>query len=154
MLFFMVMELVALMVCMSLSAREPFMLGVSLVSCSLMVCIIMCKVSSSILSMLVFMSYVGGLMVLFLYVLSVHPNQVHELSFSFFFFFLFFIVLTAVGLIWYFEVFFSCPCLVHFDFVGMKSFYHLYLFMACLLLFALLVVCYLCVKKRCPLRSL
>nr|AXP84551.1 NADH dehydrogenase subunit 6 [Perumytilus purpuratus] len=154
MLVFVCMMMASMIMCGSMVASEPFTLGVSLVFCALMVCMIISKVSSSLLAFLIFMSYVGGVMILFLYVLSVHPNQIHAINVSKIFFVLSFMVVVTISLCWFNEMFFDSISLGNFSFVSMSMFSFLYLFMAVILLYALLVVCYLCMKKRSPLRSI
>nr|QDO71935.1 NADH dehydrogenase subunit 6 [Mytilisepta virgata] len=146
---------VAVMICCgSVFSSEPFTLGFSLISCCLMVCLLMVKVSSSLLAFLVFMSYVSGIMVLFLYVLSVHPNQIHSMSGGKMFLLISLSILSFLGWYGHVDIFVGFNGLENFCFVGMLSFWILYLFMGVVLLFDLFVVCYLCKKKRFPLRSI
>nr|QKY75027.1 NADH dehydrogenase subunit 6 [Semimytilus algosus] len=148
------MVCIGLITCMSVLASEPFSLGVALVSCALMVCILLCQLNSSLLGFLVFMSYVGGVMVLFLYVLSVHPNQVHKIHFHESIFMFCSLISVVIIAMWYQSSFVVPSKLESYSYVGMESYWKLNLIMAVILLYALLVVCFLCMKKRSPLRSL
>nr|YP_009681476.1 NADH dehydrogenase subunit 6 [Mytilisepta keenae]QDO71863.1 NADH dehydrogenase subunit 6 [Mytilisepta keenae] len=140
--------------CGSVFSSEPFTLGFSLISVCLMVCLLMVGASSSLLAFLVFMSYVSGVMILFLYVLSVHPNQLHSMSSGKKFLCFFSFVLGILVWYGYGDIFVEFSGLEGFCFVGMSSYWSLFLFMGLVLLFVLFVVCYLCKKKRLPLRSI
>nr|QKY75040.1 NADH dehydrogenase subunit 6 [Semimytilus algosus] len=144
----------SLFMSLSVLVSEPFILGGCLISCALFACSILCKVSSSVFSLMVFMSYVSGLMVLFLYVLSVHPNQIHSFSCSLFAGVLSISCGLCGAVCWVLSL--ACPCakLGVLSFVGMSGYWKLYLLMGVALLYTLLVVCFLCNKKRVPFRSL
>nr|YP_010317939.1 NADH dehydrogenase subunit 6 [Geukensia demissa]UJM44217.1 NADH dehydrogenase subunit 6 [Geukensia demissa] len=143
-----------ILICLSVLVKEPLVLGVLLVLSALVVCSVLSFWVSSLLSLVVFLSYVGGVMVLFVYVLSVNPNEFYSLNFSSFFFLSMFFVLLMSIYIWLLNFSFVISDKVIFSFIGVGSYWILSLYMGMMLLFSLLVVCYLCMKKRAPLRSL
>nr|ABY20690.1 NADH dehydrogenase subunit 6 [Mytilus trossulus] len=136
-----------------LIAKQPISLGLVLLVGSMMVCVEVTLEVSSLLGFLLFLTYVSGVMVLFLYVLSIYPNEVYRFNSKFF----------TVGMSWC--VIMGLMSLMNYEytetngvlfmsFMAETSGLGLYILMASALLFVMLVVSYLCMKTVVPLRKL
>nr|Q00570.2 RecName: Full=NADH-ubiquinone oxidoreductase chain 6; AltName: Full=NADH dehydrogenase subunit 6 [Mytilus edulis]AAA70245.2 NADH dehydrogenase subunit 6 [Mytilus edulis] len=66
-----------------LIAKQPISLGLVLLSGSMIACVEIALEVSSLLGFLLFLTYVSGVMVLFLYVLSIYPNEVYRFNLEF-----------------------------------------------------------------------
>ena len=102
MLMFFCSLLVRIVCCLSLTCRQPLSLGFFLILNSLLVTITVGAIRRRLLGFLFFITYVGGVIVLFLYVLSIYPNEIYE-GFVKFQSFIFIFTLIAV-----FLIFLSC----------------------------------------------
>nr|ALM88218.1 NADH dehydrogenase subunit 6 [Mytilus edulis] len=136
-----------------LIAKQPISLGLVLLVGSMMVCVEVTLEVSSLLGFLLFLTYVSGVMVLFLYVLSIYPNEVYRFNSKFF----------TVGMGWCVIMGFMSLMnyeytetngLLFMSFMAETSGLGLYILMASALLFVMLVVSYLCMKTVVPLRKL
>lgn len=134
--------------------NDPLMIGFLLIFCSVAVSFFIAVKLRVLLAMLVFLTYVGGIIVLFLYVLRVCPNQkLIRLNLPFKLFTLFVsrvtirFLVTSLGGVKDQEVgsAFHIIC-----FYGKRD---LYVFLAVILLYTIILVCYVCAKKRVALRS-
>nr|YP_009681484.1 NADH dehydrogenase subunit 6 [Crenomytilus grayanus]QDO71875.1 NADH dehydrogenase subunit 6 [Crenomytilus grayanus] len=136
----------------ALIAKQPISLGLVLLVGSMVSCVEIALEVSSLLGFLLFLTYVSGVMVLFLYVLSIYPNEVYRFNLSF--------IVIVVGCS--FAV--SLMMMVNYEyteisgflflgFMAEKSGLSLYILMASVLLFVMLVVSYLCMKTMVPLRK-
>nr|YP_009058845.1 NADH dehydrogenase subunit 6 [Brachidontes exustus]AIM58713.1 NADH dehydrogenase subunit 6 [Brachidontes exustus] len=153
MVLFVVFSVVLLMIALLLFIMEPYPLGMMLIFSCVGLCYGLSYYVSSLLSFLVFMSYVGGVMVLFLYVVSIHPNQKFNVSFKWHFLWIS-LFLTSFWLFgWYLNMSLGQSSLKSFHFVNVGNFTELYLLMGVILLVNLCVVCNICMKKTLPLRS-
>nr|UJM44250.1 NADH dehydrogenase subunit 6 [Perna canaliculus] len=134
---------------------QPYLLGLVLLMTSMFVCMIIGVNVSTFLALLLFMSYVGGLMVLFIYVLSVFPNEMYNFEVMGF-------MIVSVALMMSFLCFSMFPVKSQFLSVGSKKglfhymsfvgYWDVFVFMALFLLFIMMCVSYLVMKKRMPLR--
>nr|AMA20507.1 NADH dehydrogenase subunit 6 [Mytilus chilensis] len=135
-----------------LIAKQPISLGLVLLSGSMIACVEIALEVSSLLGFLLFLTYVSGVMVLFLYVLSIYPNEVYRFNLEFAM-----IVSSCcammgfVGLMNYEYVEINGSLFL--SFMAEGSGLSLYILMAGVLLFVMLVVSYLCMKTMVPLRS-
>nr|AII78637.1 NADH dehydrogenase subunit 6 [Mytilus trossulus] len=135
-----------------LIAKQPISLGLVLLSGSMIACVEIALEVSSLLGFLLFLTYVSGVMVLFLYVLSIYPNEVYRFNLEF-------VMIVSsccammglVGLMNYEYVEISGSLFL--SFMAKGSGLSLYILMAGVLLFVMLVVSYLCMKTMVPLRS-
>nr|AII78559.1 NADH dehydrogenase subunit 6 [Mytilus trossulus] len=135
-----------------LIAKQPISLGLVLLSGSMIACVEIALEVSSLLGFLLFLTYVSGVMVLFLYVLSIYPNEVYRFNLEF-------VMIVSsccammglVGLMNYEYVEISGSLFL--SFMAEGSGLSLYILMAGALLFVMLVVSYLCMKTMVPLRS-
>lgn len=122
---------------------------------SMFVCMIIGVNVRTFLALLLFMRYVGGLMVLFIYVLSVFPNEMYNFEVMGF-------MIVSVALIMRFLCFSIFPVKRQFLRVGSKKglfhyirfvgYWDVFVFIALFLLFIMMCVSYLVIKKRMPLR--
>nr|UZZ44475.1 NADH dehydrogenase subunit 6 [Vignadula atrata] len=138
-------SLMSLIVTVSQPLFLCFMLGIMAV----LVSFVLGSQCSSLTGFFVFLIYIGGLMVLFGYVLSIFPNQrfsTPRIPSKLFLTFLF----ALVGLNWSLP---SGSVAVVGDFMGYVSSGWMYIFIGLLLLYALLLVVIMCDKGRVPLRS-
>nr|YP_003934516.1 NADH dehydrogenase subunit 6 [Arcuatula senhousia]ACY00229.1 NADH dehydrogenase subunit 6 [Arcuatula senhousia] len=142
---------------MVVSFNFPYVLAMFLIILSLLVCFLVSWFNSSLTGLLIFMIYVGGVLIMFLYSLSILPNEKNVSFYSdyksgfFYFFCLWFIFSLQV---YHFEM---VPMLnndIYFHYLSVFSFSGLFIFMALILFFLMLVVCNTCDKKRVPLRKL
>nr|YP_009344602.1 NADH dehydrogenase subunit 6 [Modiolus modiolus]APU51262.1 NADH dehydrogenase subunit 6 [Modiolus modiolus] len=132
-----------------LSVWESLYIGLILGVMSICVSIILGSSMSSLAGYFVFLIYVGGLMVLFGYVLSVFPNQYFAFGFlpGKFLFSLF----MAFSL---FSVSFKSESASKLGgFLMFNSSAYMYLFVGGFLLFVLILVVSLCKKRHLPLRG-
>ncbi|YP_448737.1 NADH dehydrogenase subunit 6 (mitochondrion) [Mytilus trossulus] len=135
-----------------LIAKQPISLGLVLLSGSMIACVEVTLEVSSLLGFLLFLTYVSGVMVLFLYVLSIYPNEVYRFNLEF-------MVLVSsccasvvlMGLMNY--EYSEISGSLFLSFMAESSGLSLYILMAGVLLFVMLVVSYLCMKTMVPLRS-
>nr|UVH65909.1 NADH dehydrogenase subunit 6 [Perna perna] len=146
---------VIMMCSMVIFISQPYLLGLVLMLTSMFICMIVGVNVSSFLGFLLFMSYVGGLLVLFVYVLSVFPNEMYDFKMSSF-------LLVSSGLLMSFLCFSLFP--IHslflsvgaskslFHYMGFIGYWDVFVFMALFLLFIMMCVSYLVMKKRMPLR--
>nr|YP_010408178.1 NADH dehydrogenase subunit 6 [Brachidontes pharaonis]URF22677.1 NADH dehydrogenase subunit 6 [Brachidontes pharaonis] len=146
-------SVVVLMISMLLFVNEPYPLGGVLILSCVGVCYGLSYYLSSLLGFLVFMSYVGGVMVLFLYVVSIHPNQVfgRKIFTGSPIFGLSLVLSCCYG--WYGSSFVVQSRLGSFHFINLGVYGELYLLMGAILLINLCIVCCICMKKSVPLRS-
>nr|QHO63862.1 NADH dehydrogenase subunit 6 [Geukensia demissa] len=150
-----VAEMLLLLVALSFLIVSPLMLGVLLVINAMFLCIVSSLVYSSLLGLIIFLSYVGGVLVVFSYVLSVYPNDYQYVKSSEVNLSVFFLILFTAGLFcWYSSIPLSPSGKVLFSFISLGDNYVLYVIMSVTLLYVLMVVCFLCKKVRSPLRKL
>ena len=145
--------LVVSLVSVLLFVKEPYPLGGVLILRCRGVCYALSYFLSSLLGFLVFISYVGGVIVLFLYVVRIHPNQmfgpkVVKLSVVFI---VSLVVVCFYG--WYYSSFVIQKSLSCFHFINTSTYRELYLLIGAILLVNLCIVCCICMKKGLPLRS-
>nr|WIW40991.1 NADH dehydrogenase subunit 6 [Bathymodiolus septemdierum] len=138
----------SLVCCFMLSISEPLFMGLSLFAVSFAISVLLGLEMSSLVGYFVFLIYIGGLMVLFGYVLSIFPNQ----RFGAPVLFVKLLLVVLVGFVAVFhknkgESFVSLG-----DFGSCLGSGNMYLFVAVLLLFVLLLVVAFCKKRRMPLR--
>nr|WIW39652.1 NADH dehydrogenase subunit 6 [Bathymodiolus septemdierum]WIW40497.1 NADH dehydrogenase subunit 6 [Bathymodiolus septemdierum]WIW40744.1 NADH dehydrogenase subunit 6 [Bathymodiolus septemdierum]WIW40796.1 NADH dehydrogenase subunit 6 [Bathymodiolus septemdierum]WIW40965.1 NADH dehydrogenase subunit 6 [Bathymodiolus septemdierum] len=138
----------SLVCCFMLSISEPLFMGLSLFAVSFAISVLLGLEMSSLVGYFVFLIYIGGLMVLFGYVLSIFPNQ----RFGAPVLFVKLLLVVLVGFVVAFhknkgESFVSLG-----DFGSCLGSGNMYLFVAVLLLFVLLLVVAFCKKRRMPLR--
>nr|WIW39704.1 NADH dehydrogenase subunit 6 [Bathymodiolus septemdierum] len=138
----------SLVCCFMLSISEPLFMGLSLLAVSFAISVLLGLEMSSLVGYFVFLIYIGGLMVLFGYVLSIFPNQ----RFGAPVLFVKLLLVVLVGFVVVFhknkgESFVSLG-----DFGSCLGSGNMYLFVAVLLLFVLLLVVAFCKKRRMPLR--
>nr|YP_010534923.1 NADH dehydrogenase subunit 6 [Modiolus modulaides]UYA96806.1 NADH dehydrogenase subunit 6 [Modiolus modulaides] len=132
-----------------LSVTEPLFIGLILGLTSVFTCLSLGVSCGSLVGYFVFLIYVGGLMVLFGYVLSVYPNQKFSLGFVPF--------KGLLGLILFLGItsfkinggFYQSMGF----FLMFSSFAWIYLFVGGFLLFVLLLSVSLCKKRHMPLRG-
>nr|YP_010230665.1 NADH dehydrogenase subunit 6 [Bathymodiolus azoricus]QSV10342.1 NADH dehydrogenase subunit 6 [Bathymodiolus azoricus] len=138
----------SLVCCFMLSISEPLFMGLSLFAISFAISVLLGLEMSSLVGYFVFLIYIGGLMVLFGYVLSIFPNQRFGVP-------VLFVKLSLVVLVSFVVVFHKNK---GDSFVSLGDFGsclgsgNMYLFVAVLLLFVLLLVVAFCKKRRMPLR--
>nr|YP_009681498.1 NADH dehydrogenase subunit 6 [Gregariella coralliophaga]QDO71900.1 NADH dehydrogenase subunit 6 [Gregariella coralliophaga] len=138
----------------SLLFNQPILLGFILIMSSMLVCFFIAAEISSVLGFMVFLTYVSGVMVLFLYVLSIYPNEAFYMKIS--------ITLVACLLVVSLGTYLNRDCGVFLEksdslwlsFMSSGVHWQIYLFMAFILLYVMVIVSYLCMKKMAPLRSL
>nr|YP_006576250.1 NADH dehydrogenase subunit 6 [Perna viridis]AFK75954.1 NADH dehydrogenase subunit 6 [Perna viridis]UJM44264.1 NADH dehydrogenase subunit 6 [Perna viridis] len=156
---FIYLHLVVVSLCWSVVfVSQPYLLGLVLLISSMLVCLIIGVNISSFLGFLLFMSYVGGLMVLFVYVLSVFPNEMYNFKTKTFFMSLSFmgVLVVLVGMLPVKSGFLRGHVAqeLQFHFMSFSHYWDVFVFMALFLLFIMLCVSYLVMKKRVPLRSI
>nr|QSV10316.1 NADH dehydrogenase subunit 6 [Bathymodiolus sp. 5 South] len=138
----------SLMCCFMLSISEPLFMGLSLFAVSFAISVLLGLEMSSLVGYFVFLIYIGGLMVLFGYVLSIFPNQ--RFGAPVLFVKLLLAVLVSFVVVFHKnkgDTFMSLG-----DFGSCLGSGNMYLFVAVLLLFVLLLVVAFCKKRRMPLR--
>nr|BAV25041.1 NADH dehydrogenase subunit 6 [Bathymodiolus japonicus] len=137
-----------LVCCFMLSISEPLFMGLSLFVVSFIISILLGLEMGSLVGYFVFLIYIGGLMVLFGYVLSIFPNQRFGVP-------VLFVKLLSAVLLSFVLVFHKNKgdqFLSLGDFGSCVGSGNMYLFVAFLLLFVLLLVVAFCKKRRMPLR--
>lgn len=83
---FIYLHLVVVRLCWSVVfVSQPYLLGLVLLISSILVCLIIGVNIRRFLGFLLFIRYVGGLIVLFVYVLSVFPNEMYNFKTKTFF---------------------------------------------------------------------
>lgn len=136
-----------------LIAKQPISLGLVLLVGSIIVCVEVTLEVRRLLGFLLFLTYVRGVIVLFLYVLRIYPNEVYRFNSKFF----------TVGMSWCVIIGFirlinyeytETNGLLFIRFIAETSGLGLYILIARALLFVILVVSYLCIKTVVPLRKL
>nr|YP_010570458.1 NADH dehydrogenase subunit 6 [Bathymodiolus puteoserpentis]UZG65971.1 NADH dehydrogenase subunit 6 [Bathymodiolus puteoserpentis] len=138
----------SLVCCFMLSISEPLFMGLSLFAVSFAISVLLGLEMSSLVGYFVFLIYIGGLMVLFGYVLSIFPNQRFGVP-------VLFVKLLLVVLVSFVVVFHKnkgASFVSLGDFGSCLGSGNMYLFVAVLLLFVLLLVVAFCKKRRMPLR--
>ena len=135
---------------------QPYILIFVLLSLSFLICVVIGITYRSLLRFLLFIIYVGGVLILFMYILRVFPNEsirirgVMLIYWIINFFFVFFALVFGYGvLIWSNIIYFSL-----FHYIRVKELSGLFLFMAIFLFFVIICVSYFCIKKRLPFRRL
>lgn len=132
---------------------QPIILGFILIRRSLLVCLFIAAEIRRVLGLIMFLTYVRGVIVLFLYVLRIFPNEVYYIKFNLF------LVYTGliIGISMYIgkdiNLFSSDNNILNFSFISNLNHCGLYLLIALILLYIIIVVSYLCIKKNKPLRS-
>lgn len=134
-----------------LIARQPISLGLVLLRGSMIACVGIGLEVRSLLGFLLFLTYVRGVIVLFLYVLRIYPNEVYRLNLGCTLALVMFcIIISLTGIINY-E--YSEPSgSLFIRFISESRGLRLYVLIAVVLLFVMLVVSYLCIKTVVPLR--
>nr|YP_010305150.1 NADH dehydrogenase subunit 6 [Vignadula atrata]ULT46702.1 NADH dehydrogenase subunit 6 [Vignadula atrata] len=148
MLVFLVVS-VSMVLSLMVSVNQPLVLALKLGIVAVFSSLMIGVECSSLMGYVIFLIYVGGLMVLFGYVLSIFPNQRFVKPYipsKFFCFFLLCFIFMS------FDVGINCFSVVG-DFSGYNVASLIYVFISFLLLFALLLVVIMCNKGRIPLRS-
>lgn len=158
-IFFYIIVALFVFCCVRIVVVEPYLLGFLLLLCSIVICFSVGLLSSSLMGLLVFIIYVGGLMVLFMYVLSVFPNEYYSfyywkigIIFISLVLSIFFCLTTDLGRSygWFALTYRKVHC---FHYISLKFCWDVFVFMAVFLLLIIIVVCFLVVKKRLPMRS-
>nr|ATB19122.1 NADH dehydrogenase subunit 6 [Bathymodiolus manusensis] len=137
-----------LVCCFMLSIGEPLFMGVILFVVASVVSVLLGLEMGSLVGYFVFLIYIGGLMVLFGYVLSIFPNQRFGAP-------VLFVKLLLVVLLSFVVIFHKNKGDQFMSLGGFGSCLgsgSMYLFVAFLLLFVLLLVVAFCKKRRMPLR--
>nr|ACU81242.1 NADH dehydrogenase subunit 6 [Mytilus trossulus] len=136
---------------MVLIASQPISLGLVLLSGSMIACVGIGLEVGSLLGFLLFLTDVSGVMVLFLYVLSIYPNEVYRLNLGCTLALVMFCIMMSLTGMMNYE--YSEPSgSLFMSFMSESSGLSLYVLMAVVLLFVMLVVSYLCMKTVVPLR--
>nr|YP_004842048.1 NADH dehydrogenase subunit 6 [Mytilus californianus]ACV65357.1 NADH dehydrogenase subunit 6 [Mytilus californianus]AFR45278.1 NADH dehydrogenase subunit 6 [Mytilus californianus] len=135
-----------------LIAKQPISLGLVLLMGSMISCVEIALEISSLLGFLLFLTYVSGVMVLFLYVLSIYPNEVYRFNLEFIGIVMSCSILTGLIITMNYE-YTEINGSLFLSFMAEMSGLSLYILMAGVLLFVMLVVSYLCMKTMVPLRS-
>jgi len=134
-----------------LIAKQPISLGLVLLRGSIIACVEVALEVRRLLGFLLFLTYVRGVIVLFLYVLRIYPNEVYRFNLEF-------MVLVRrccarvvlMGLMNY--EYREISGSLFLSFMAERSGLRLYILIAGVLLFVILVVSYLCIKTMVPLR--
>nr|YP_009681528.1 NADH dehydrogenase subunit 6 [Septifer bilocularis]QDO71948.1 NADH dehydrogenase subunit 6 [Septifer bilocularis] len=157
MLMFFCSFFISVVCCACVCSVQPLVLGFFLIINSLLVSVVVGAVTSSLLGFLFFMTYVGGVMVLFLYVLSIYPNEIHKMLMSWqmfgllIFIFLFFVSFFSLCIN---MMSYSVEKEMVFHYMSVAESWDLFVFLAVVLLFCMMIVSYVCMKKRVPFRSI
>nr|YP_010230678.1 NADH dehydrogenase subunit 6 [Bathymodiolus brooksi]QSV10355.1 NADH dehydrogenase subunit 6 [Bathymodiolus brooksi] len=138
----------SLVCCFMLSISEPLFMGLCLFTVSFVISVLLGLEMNSLVGYFVFLIYIGGLMVLFGYVLSIFPNQ----RFGAPVLFVKLLLAVLVGFVVFFHKNKSALFVSLGDFGSCLGSGNMYLFVAVLLLFVLLLVVAFCKKRRMPLR--
>nr|YP_009117166.1 NADH dehydrogenase subunit 6 [Perna perna]AJC00156.1 NADH dehydrogenase subunit 6 [Perna perna] len=133
---------------------EPYPLGSGLILTCFGLCYGLAYYVSSLLGFLVFVGYVGGVMVLFLYVVSIHPNQKFTLKSKRISLLIFLVLVLFTVPVWYLSNRVEGSSLSNLHFINGVNFMELFVFMGLILLVNLCIVCCLCMKKSLPLRTI
>nr|YP_009407575.1 NADH dehydrogenase subunit 6 [Gigantidas platifrons]ASB29953.1 NADH dehydrogenase subunit 6 [Gigantidas platifrons]ASB29959.1 NADH dehydrogenase subunit 6 [Gigantidas platifrons]BAV25054.1 NADH dehydrogenase subunit 6 [Gigantidas platifrons] len=135
--------------CFMLSIGEPLFMGLGLFVVSLIISILLGLEMGSLVGYFIFLIYIGGLMVLFGYVLSIFPNQ----RFGAPVLLVKLLLAVLLGFVLVSHKNKSDNFLSWGDFGSCVGNSNMYLFVAFLLLFVLLLVVAFCKKRRMPLRT-
>nr|WPW47652.1 NADH dehydrogenase subunit 6 [Mytilus coruscus] len=135
-----------------LIAKQPISLGLVLLMGSMISCVEIALEISSLLGFLLFLTYVSGVMVLFLYVLSIYPNEVYRFNLEFIVIVMSCSIVTSLVITMNYE-YTEINGSLFLSFMAEGSGLSLYILMGGVLLFVMLVVSYLCMKTMVPLRS-
>ena len=140
--------------CGAVFIQQPMLLCVRLFFVAVSVCITLGSIVRRLLGFVVFMVYVSGVMVLFLYLLRVYPNEMFFVKYKFLILRVRLFIVISLSLL--FCVKYSCRLAIGrgvvFDYLRLKSQFELFVIIALLLFIVLLVVCHLCMKRAVPLR--
>lgn len=138
--------------------RLPLFLILALFACSFLVCLLVGGLFSGLLGFLVFISYVSGVMVLFLYSLRLCPIQKHVYRSKDSEFRWVYTVISAVLLFVGRDELDSNCCLfsreVIVHYISLQGWYVVFLYMVLVLFYVMVVVCNICDKKATPLREM
>lgn len=136
-----------------LIAKQPISLGLVLLAGSIIVCVEVTLEVRRLLGFLLFLTYVRGVIVLFLYVLRIYPNEVYRFNSKFFI-----VRIRGCVIIGFIRLinyeYTETNGLLFIRFIAETSGLRLYILIARALLFVILVVSYLCIKTVVPLRKL
>nr|QDO71887.1 NADH dehydrogenase subunit 6 [Bathymodiolus thermophilus] len=138
----------SLVCCFMLSISEPLFMGLALFAVSFAISVLLGLEMSSLVGYFVFLIYIGGLMILFGYVLSIFPNQ----RFGAPVLFVKLLLAVLVGFVVVFHKNKGDSFVSIGDFGSCLGSGNMYLFVGVLLLFVLLLVVAFCKKRRMPLR--
>jgi hypothetical protein len=131
-----------------LRIREPLFMGLCLFIVSFVISVLLGLEINSLVGYFVFLIYIGGLIVLFGYVLRIFPNQ----RFGAPVLFVKLLLAVLVGFVVFFHKNKRALFVRLGDFGSCLGSGNIYLFVAVLLLFVLLLVVAFCKKRRMPLR--
>jgi hypothetical protein len=131
-----------------LRIREPLFMGLCLFTVSFVISVLLGLEINSLVGYFVFLIYIGGLIVLFGYVLRIFPNQ----RFGAPVLFVKLLLAVLVGFVVFFHKNKRALFVRLGDFGSCLGSGNIYLFVAVLLLFVLLLVVAFCKKRRMPLR--
>lgn len=140
-----------------ISFSFPYALAIFLIILSLSICFLVRWFYRRLIGLLIFIIYVGGVLIIFLYSLRVLPNEKNIRFYSdyrrgFFYFLCLWVLFVSQG--YHFEKMSIFNYEMSFHYIRLVSFGGIFVFMALVLFFLILVVCNLCDKKRIPLRKL
>nr|URW97671.1 NADH dehydrogenase subunit 6 [Vignadula atrata] len=135
---------------------QPISLMLVLMFFSMIICFFSGFIVSSMMGFLVFMIYVGGVMIIFIYVLSVFPNESVKVKGNFLLLGVLncFILCIISSLDTNLMDMFDALSFLQFHYMSVSLFCGLFLFMVIFLFFIMVCVSYFCMKKRLPLRAL
>jgi hypothetical protein len=131
-----------------LRIREPLFMGLCLFIVSFVISVLLGLEINSLVGYFVFLIYIGGLIVLFGYVLRIFPNQ----RFGAPVLFVKLLLAVLVGFVVFSHKNKRALFVRLGDFGSCLGSGNIYLFVAVLLLFVLLLVVAFCKKRRMPLR--
>ena len=142
--------------CGAVFIQQPMLLCVRLFFVAVSVCVAVGSMVSRLLGFMVFMVYVSGVIVLFLYMLRVYPNEIFFVKYKFLIAWRG--VLILVSLSFFYCIRYSYRLVTSsgmiFDYMRLRSQCSLFVVIALMLFIVLLVVCHLCIKRLVPLRLL
>lgn len=134
-----------------LIAKQPISLGLVLLIGSIISCVEIALEIRRLLGFLLFLTYVRGVIVLFLYVLRIYPNEVYRFNLEFIVIVIRCSIVTRLVITMNYE-YTEINGSLFLRFIAEGRGLRLYILIAGVLLFVMLVVSYLCMKTMVPLR--
>lgn len=134
-----------------LIAKQPISLGLVLLIGSIISCVEIALEIRRLLGFLLFLTYVRGVIVLFLYVLRIYPNEVYRFNLEFIVIVIRCSIVTRLVITMNYE-YTEINGSLFLRFIAEGRGLRLYILIGGVLLFVMLVVSYLCMKTMVPLR--